>query len=58
MGPKKDRRVRKIEVPTDSVPEFGLVDTEADIQQRGGGSRGRQEKGLCEGLRGVVQQDL
>ena len=34
MGPKKGRRVRKIEVPTDSVPEFELLDTAADIQQR------------------------
>ena len=24
MGPKKGRRVRKIQVPTDSVPEFEL----------------------------------
>ena len=31
MGPKKGRRVRKIEVPTDSVPEFELGDTVADI---------------------------
>ena len=34
MGPKKDRRVRKIEVPTDSAPDFELGDTSADIQQR------------------------
>ena len=34
MGPKKGRRVRKIEVPTDSVPEFELGDTEADIKRR------------------------
>ena len=34
MGPKKGRKVRKIEVPTDSVPEFELGDTAADIQQR------------------------
>ena len=34
MGPKKGRRLRRIEVPTDSVPEFELGDTEADIQQR------------------------
>ena len=33
MGPKKGRRVRKIEVPTYSVPEFELGDTAADIQQ-------------------------
>ena len=32
MGPKKGRRVRKIEGPTDSVPEFELGDTGADIQ--------------------------
>ena len=34
MGPKKGRKVRKIEIPTDSVPEFELEDTVADIQQR------------------------
>ena len=34
MGLKKGRRVRKIEVPTDIVPEFELGDTAADIQQR------------------------
>ena len=27
MVPKKGRRVREIEVPTDSVPEFKLGDT-------------------------------
>ena len=34
MGTKKGKRVRKIEVPTDSVPEFELGDTVADIQRR------------------------
>ena len=34
MGPKKGRRVRKIEAPTDSVSEFELGDTAADIEQR------------------------
>ena len=34
MGLKKRRRVSKIEVPTDSVPEFQLGDTAADIQRR------------------------
>ena len=34
MVPKKRRRVTKIEVPTDSIPEFELGDTAADIQQR------------------------
>ena len=33
MGPKKGRRVRKIKVPTDSVPEFELSDTVTDIQR-------------------------
>ena len=33
MCPKKGRRTRKIEVPTDSVPEFELRDKAADIQQ-------------------------
>ena len=43
MGPKKGRRVRKIKVPTDSVPEFELGDTVADIQQR------REEREAGEG---------
>ena len=34
MGPKKGRRVRKIEVPTDSVHKYKLGDTAADIQWR------------------------
>ena len=34
MGPIKGRRVKKIEVPRDSVPEFELGDTAADIQWR------------------------
>ena len=34
MGPKKGRRVRKIEVPTDNVPEIELWDTAANTQQR------------------------
>ena len=34
MGPKKGRRVRKIEVPTDSVPEFEQGDTASDIERR------------------------
>ena len=32
MGPKKGRRVRKINVPTDTPTEFELGDTAADIQ--------------------------
>ena len=42
MGPKKGRRVRKIVVPTDSVPTFELGDTAAGIQRR------RQERGVRE----------
>ena len=34
MGPKKGRRLREIEVPTESVPEFELGDTATYIQQR------------------------
>ena len=34
MGQKKGRRVRKIKVPTDSVPEFELGETAVDIQRR------------------------
>ena len=45
MGLKKGRRVRKIEVSTDSVPEFELGDTTVDIQQRRleGEAREREE---------------
>ena len=32
MGPKKDRRVMKIEVPPHTPTEFALLDTAADIQ--------------------------
>ena len=42
MGPKKGRRVRKIEVPTGSVPEFELGDTASNIQ------RSKQERGARE----------
>ena len=34
MGAKKGRKVRKIEIPTDTPPEFELGDTVADIQWR------------------------
>ena len=34
MGPKKGRRVRKIEILIDSVPECELGDITADIQRR------------------------
>ena len=34
MGPKKGRRVRKIEVPTVTPTEFKLGDTAADIHRR------------------------
>ena len=43
MGHKNCRRVRKIEVPTDSVPEFELGDTVANIQWRR--KKGGQDKG-------------
>ena len=33
VGPKIGRRERKIDVPTDNIPEFELGDTAADIQQ-------------------------
>ena len=43
MGPKKGRRMRKIEVPTDSVSEFEL---ETQRQISNGGLRGgRPERG-------------
>ena len=41
MGPKKGRRVRKIEVPNDNVSKFELRDTAVNIQWR----RGRPKKG-------------
>ena len=46
MGPKKSRRVRKIEVPTDKPTELELGDTTADIQMRRGEreAREREEK--------------
>ena len=47
MGPKKVRRVRKIEVSTDSVIEFELGNTAAYMQWR------RQE--IEAGERDVVQ---
>ena len=34
MGPKKSRKVRKIDVPADTPAEFKLVDRAADIQRR------------------------
>ena len=34
IGPKKGRRVGKLDVPTDSVPKFELGDTAVNIQQR------------------------
>ena len=40
MGPEKGRKVRKIGVPTDSVPEFELGDTASNIQH---GRQGREE---------------
>ena len=42
MGPKKGRRVRKIEVPTDTVPEFELGAQQ--LISSGGGRTGRPER--------------
>ena len=42
MCSKKGRKMRKMEVPTDSVPAFKLGDTAADI---GGGGEGDKTKG-------------
>ena len=50
MGHKNGRRVRKIEVPTDSVHEFDLEETAADIQQR------REEREAREGEEAQQQQ--
>ena len=44
MGPKKGRRVRKIEVHTDTHTEFKFGDTIQLLKYRGR-RRGRQEKG-------------
>ena len=52
MGPKKGRRVRRIQVPTDSVREFELRHTVADIQwrkQEGGQREGTGTKMATEG---------
>ena len=47
MGPKKCRRVRKIEIPTDTPTEFELRGAVADIQQRKeeGGEGGKRNGG-------------
>ena len=45
MGPKKGRTVRKIEVPTDSVPEFELGDTVLEIKWRRQESEARESEG-------------
>ena len=47
MGPKKGR-VRTIEVPTDSVPEFELGDTVADMQQRTGEREAREREEVAQ----------
>ena len=44
MGPKKGRRVRKIEVPTDTPTEFELGDTATDIQRIRGESEARERE--------------
>ena len=49
MGPKKGRRVRKIEVPTDSVPKFDLGDTAVDIQRRRDERKARTEETVARG---------
>ena len=53
MGPKKGRRVRKIEVPTVSVPELSWG-TQRQISS-GRGRRGRQEKGRRHKNRGRMR---
>ena len=44
MGPKKGRRMRKIEIPTDTPTEFELGDRAADIQRREKRHRNRGRK--------------
>ena len=46
MGPKKGRRVRKIEVPIDSVPEFELGHSGGYLVKKGG-EGGQREGGGC-----------
>ena len=45
MGPEKGKRVRKIEISIDSVPEFELGDTVADIQWRREEREAREKEG-------------
>ena len=44
MVPKKGRRVRKIEVPIDSVPEFKLEDTVSDSRREEREAKEREEE--------------
>ena len=44
MGPKKGRRVRAKEVPTDTPTEFKLGDTPVDIQMRTEERRARERE--------------
>ena len=41
MGPRKGRRMRKIEFPRDTPTEFELGDTATDIQRK---KEGREER--------------
>ena len=56
MGPK-DRRVRKIEVSNDSVPEFELGDTAADIQCRGQEREAREREEEAQKQREVARRE-
>ena len=49
MGSKKGRRVRKIEVPTDSVPEFELGHSSRYPAEEGGGTTTATERGGKDG---------
>ena len=52
MGPKKGRRVREIDVPTDTPIEFELRDTAADIQQEGEKRTEKERGGSTETAKG------
>ena len=45
MGPKKGRRVRKIEIPTDTPTEFELGDKEGGEGGKRKGGRGIETEG-------------
>ena len=49
--------MRKIEVPTDSVPEFELRDTAADVQQRREEREAREREEVAQKQREEAQRE-